>query len=56
MQVECLAFSPDGNLLAAGGGRGNMYVFGMINGKWGQVHHNKDHLDTVRYLPRYFQY
>jgi len=54
MQVYRLAFSPDGNLLVAAGGGGHMYVFGMINGKWEQVSHNKHHSDTVRYLFYYF--
>ena len=47
MQVYRLAFSPDGNILAAGCGDGHVYIYGLTNGKWAQVSDNKHHSDQV---------
>ena len=44
-----LAFSPDGNILAAGCGDGNVYIYGLTNGKWAQVSDIKHHSGFVRY-------
>ena len=43
-----LAFSPDGNLLAAGCYDGYMHIFGLANGKWAQVSVLNYHSDIVR--------
>ena len=43
MQVNSLAFSPDGNLLAAGCHDGHVYIYGLTNGKWAQVSDNEHH-------------
>ena len=47
IQVRCLAFSPAGNLLAAGCENGHMYIYGLTNGKWAQVFDVKHHSDQV---------
>ena len=47
-QVERLAFSPDGNLLAAGCADGHIYIYGFRYGNWVQVSHNKYHSNDVR--------
>ena len=46
-QMYRLAFSPDGNLLAAGCIDGHMYIYGLTNGKWAQVSYNKHHSNHV---------
>ena len=52
MKVEHLAFSPDGNFLAAGSGA-DLLVYGMIDGKWAQISHIEYHTYSVRCSSRY---
>lgn len=47
LQVARLAFSPDGDLLAAGCWGGHMYIFALSNGSWAQVSYIKCHSDKV---------
>ena len=51
-QVRCVAFSLDGNLLAAGSGVGHVYIYRLTNGKWEQVsctkYHSRQVCDTIR--------
>ena len=47
IQVWRVAFSPDGNILAAGCESGHVYIYGLTNGKWAQVSENKYHSGQV---------
>ena len=46
-QVERVAFSPDGNILAAGCVDGHVYIYGLTNGNWAQVSVLKHHSEQV---------
>ena len=54
IQVRCVAFSPDGNILAAGCSDGHMYIYGLTNGKWAQIFDIMHHSDFVQYYFLFF--
>ena len=55
MQIICLTFSHDGNILAAGCANGHIYIYKLTDGKWAQLTDmTYGHYD--KYAVRFFLY